>query len=60
MKAAAPLDAGGVTEYERERMRKSKILVAAAMPSAVREFSVPTTALLRAGLFEKKKKKSAG
>ena len=55
MKAVHPLDQGGVTDYEKERIRKARGLALAAMPSAVSTFSVPTTALLKAGLFEKKK-----
>lgn len=62
MKAASYLDQEGVTEYEKERRRKYRAVAAAAMPSAVRTFSVPTTALTKAGMFEgglfaKKKRK---
>jgi len=53
MKAADILDAGGTTEYEREQKRKRQKLVAAAMPEAVRVFGVPTTALIKAGQFQR-------
>jgi len=57
MKASNPLDAGGTTEYERERMRKLKPLLAAwTPPPGVREFAVPTTALLKAGMLIKKER----
>jgi hypothetical protein len=53
MSASNPLDTEGISEYEKEMLRKHRARVAAAMPSAVSTFAVPTTALLKAGQFQK-------